>query len=58
MQLDPSMNKNSTSSSHQSKDFYVTSILKSNVLSDLCSELTSTECLDVNVEKVQPMTIN
>lgn len=57
MQLDPSMNKNSTSS-HQSKDFYVTSILKSNVLSDLCSELTSTECLDVNVEKVQPMTIN
>ena len=33
------------------KDFYVTSILKGNAISDLCSELTSTETLDINVEK-------
>lgn len=52
MQVDSSMNKNSTISSHQNKDFYVTSILRSNALSELCAELTSTECLDLNVEKV------
>ena len=36
---------------NQNKDFYVTSVLKANSLTDLCNELTSTECLDVNVEK-------
>ena len=33
------------------KDFYVTSVLRSNALTDLCNELTSTESLDINVEK-------
>jgi transcription initiation factor TFIID subunit TAF12 len=35
----------------QNKDIYVTSVLKQNALADICSELTSTETLDINVEK-------
>ena len=33
------------------KDFYFSSILKQNSLTEICNELTSTECLDINVEK-------
>ena len=33
------------------KDFYFSSILRQNSLTEICNELTSTECLDINVEK-------
>ena len=33
------------------KDFYFPSVLKQNSLTEICNELTSTECLDNNVEK-------
>lgn len=33
------------------KEFYRDSILKSNIISDLCHEISNTELLDINVEK-------
>ena len=34
------------------KEFYQTSVLKYNILSELCAELTCNEILDPSVEKV------
>ena len=34
------------------KDFYINSILKPNIISELCNEITSNEIIDINVEKV------
>jgi hypothetical protein len=34
------------------KDFYNSSVLKPNIVSELCNEITSNEIIDINVEKV------
>ena len=39
-------------STHHSKDFYNSSVLKPNSLSEICNEITSTETFDHNVERV------
>lgn len=39
-------------STHHSKEFYNSSILKPNSLSEICNEITSTESFDHNVERV------
>ncbi len=38
-------------STHHAKDFYNSSVLKSNSLSEICHEITSTEIFDPNVER-------
>lgn len=49
--LNDSLNSNKQKDSQQNRDFYVTSVLKYNVLAELCQELSNTEALDINVEK-------
>ncbi len=34
------------------KEYYNSSVLKMNALSDLCHDISNTEALDINVEKV------
>ena len=49
--LNDSLNSNKQKDSQQNRDFYVTSVLKYNVLTELCQEISNTEALDINVEK-------
>jgi hypothetical protein len=35
------------------KPFYNQSLLKQNILTELCNDLTGNEALDINVEKVK-----
>jgi transcription initiation factor TFIID subunit TAF12 len=60
MQSDSIMNKSQSQSQSKDnfsnlnpsmKDFYSTSLLKYNTLSELCNEISNTESLDINVEK-------
>ena len=45
------MENNQNENNLNLKNFYNTSVLKNNSISDLCNNLTSTETLDINVEK-------
>lgn len=38
--------------SENNKQFYSKSILKPNILTELCNDLSGNEALDINVEKV------
>ena len=50
MQIDSSQTRKDNS--YQTKEFYNNSVLKYNSLSDLCYDISNTENLDINVEKV------
>ena len=45
------LNKNRESS--QPKDFYNSSVLNNNIVEEMLKDITNTETLDINVEKVK-----
>ena len=49
MQVDPKLNPQKES--YQNKEFYNSTVLKFNSLSELCHDISNTESLDINVEK-------
>ena len=51
MQLDSSQLRKENS--YVNKEFYNTSVLKLNSLTELCHDITNTEVIDVTVEKVK-----
>jgi hypothetical protein len=53
MQDQPSINKQVIfKDSPSSKDFYSQSVLKQNIINDLCNDITINETIDINLEKV------
>jgi transcription initiation factor TFIID subunit 12 len=45
------MENNQNENQNNSKSFYNTSVLRPDAISELCNNLTSTETIDINVEK-------